>query len=280
MQARLRSGVRRAQSLVRRTAVASAAQAGSFSPRLAFDKDAAALLLSPHWDDAVLSCWDLLTGGAQLEVVNVFAGLPQPGESGRWEALAGLADSRERAAARMAEDAQALAAAGRQPRNLPLLDAGYRRRPLELAVRALDEALAGELRLVSRVYAPAGIGGHADHVLVRSYARALLGAGIPVELYADVPYCAIHGWPSWVDGGEPEPGRDVDAYWRWFLTDVPEMPPLQSALVTRLPPDDAAAKLAAVSCYRMSLNLSVKHLLADPAYGAVEIRWQLEGAGR
>jgi len=261
MQARLRSGVRRAQSLVRGRAAATGSPQGSFAPALRHHGDAPALLLSPHWDDAALSCWGLLAEPGGLEVVNVFAGLPPAGDAGRWEALAGLADSRERASARAAEDARALAGAGREPRNLPLLDAGFRTRPLELGPAAIDDALTRALPSASRVYAPAGIGGHADHVLVRDYARALARAGMPVELYAELPYCAIHGWPAWVDGGEPEERRDVEAYWAYFLAAVPEMPPLRSARITRLAPDAAAAKLAAVS-----------------AYGAVELRWALPAA--
>jgi hypothetical protein len=35
-----------------------------------------AVILSPHLDDAVLSCWHLLTGPGEVEVINVFAGVP------------------------------------------------------------------------------------------------------------------------------------------------------------------------------------------------------------
>src|SRR5271165_6750733 len=207
---------------------------GSFRPLLRFDPDAPELLLSPHWDDAVLGCWSVLTSGRELQVVNVFAGLPQPGQAGVWEAVSGCADSSERARGRMAEDALALARAGRAALNLPLLDVSLRRRRPELGPAALDRALVGQLQSASRVYAPAGIGGHVDHVLTRRYGQALANLGMPVELYAEPPYCIFHGWPSWVDGLAREAHRDVDAYWRSFLRDVPEMPALETGKVTRL----------------------------------------------
>jgi hypothetical protein len=250
-----------------------------FDPRVRFDPDAPRLILSPHCDDAVLSCWSVLTSRQQVEVVNIFTGLPLPGQAGVWEAVSGCADSAERARGRIAEDAAALAHAGRSARNLPLLDVSFRRRRSELGLAALDRALAGQLHSASRVYAPAGIGSHVDHVLTRRYAQALAHAGMPVELYAELPYCVFHGWPSWVDGCAREPDRDVDAYWRSFLQDVPEMPALDTGEVTRLQEPAIAAKLEALSCYRLSLNYAVRQLLANPLLGRFEVRWQLSPGG-
>jgi hypothetical protein len=234
------------------------------------------LLLSPHWDDAVLDCWSLLSSGRELNVVNVFAGIPPSGHAGAWEAIIGVQDSAQRARERMAEDTLALARAGREPVNLPLLDVRYRRQtPSVAGLHELDLALAAEVRSASRVYVPAGIGAHADHLLARRYGRMLLRTGMPVTLYAELPYCVFHGWPSWVDGREPAPGRDVDAYWQSFLGDVPEMPSLRSAGVERLDGPSASAKREALSCYEASLNYSIRTLLADPAFHGFEVRWEL-----
>src|SRR2546423_1357694 len=65
---------------------------------LAHDAAAPELVLSPHPDDAVLDCWTLLASAAELNVVNVFAGVPAPGEAGVWEAALGVSDSAQRAA--------------------------------------------------------------------------------------------------------------------------------------------------------------------------------------
>jgi LmbE family N-acetylglucosaminyl deacetylase len=256
---------------------------GSIATSLRHDAGAPELVLSPHWDDAVLSCWGVLASERDVTVVNLFAGVPPAGERGTWEAVLRVEDSAQRARERIAEDARALALAGRKPVNLPLLDAQFRRRlGAALEPRDLDGALAAEVRSASRVYVPAGIGGHADHVLARRYGRALARARMPVSLYADLPYCTFHGWPSWVDGREPAPTRDVDAYWRSFLKGVAEMPPLHAGEVERLDAGASAAKREALRCYEASLNYGVRQLLSDPAFHGFEVRWQLaiEGGAR
>ena len=107
-------------------------------------------------------------------------------------------------------------------------------------------------------------------------------AGIPVSLYAELPYCILHGWPSWVDGREPEDNRNVDAYWRQFLGGVPEMPPLRSAHVERLDDTSAAAKLASMRCYATQLpclDYGARKLLADPEIHRFEVSWELRRGG-
>ncbi len=253
-----------------------------FRASLRTDPEAPELLLSPHWDDAVLDCWSLLASDRQLNVVNIFAGLPPPGRTGVWEAIIGAVDSAERARERMAEDRLALARAGREPLNLPLLDSQYRRQEGSvLDLEDLDRVLSIEVQSASRVHAPAGIGSHVDHLLARRYARTLVRTGMPVTLYAELPYCIFHGWPAWVDGREPAPNRNVDAYWESFLSDVPEMPSLRSAEVVRLDGQAAGAKYEALLCYETSLNYGVRRLLADPALHGFEVRWELvrPGAG-
>jgi hypothetical protein len=279
-----RSPLRSLSSLPRRLHRRSQALTGAssehrFEPRLRVDPGAPELLLSPHWDDAVLDCWGLLSSARELQVLNLFAGVPPAGRAGVWEAVAGVRDSAERARGRIAEDALALSRAGRSALNLPMLDAKNRRRAPAGELGTLDEAVGAAVASASRVYVPAGIGGHADHLLARSYGRALLRAGMPVTLYAELPYCVFHGWPSWVDGGPAAANRDVDAYWQAFLDDVPEMPALRSAEITRLDRTSAAAKLAALGCYETSLNYAVRQMLADPAFHGFEVSWRLVTPG-
>ena len=124
---------------------------------------------------------------------------------------------------------------------------------------------------------PAAIGGHADHLLVRRYGRMLARAGIPVTLYADLPYCVLHGWPPWVDGGEEDPHRNVDAFWLSFLGDVPELGELRAAEVERLGPEQAAQKLAAMRAYATQFPC-VNYgglLLEHPGIHGFEVRWAL-----
>jgi hypothetical protein len=221
----------------------------------------------------------VLSSPRELRVVNVFAAIPARGRRGAWEALLGARDSAERARLRMDEDVRALAEAGRRALNLPLLDREHRSGPFTLGPVDLDRALTAQVQSVSRVYAPAGIGGHVDHVLTRGYARALAQAGIPVALYAESPYCVLHGWPAWVSGEERPANHDVEAYWRSFLEGVPEMPPLRRGEVARLDPGAAAGKRRAIERYEASLNDGVRQLLGDPSSHGVEVRWSLAATG-
>jgi hypothetical protein len=249
-----------------------------FQSRLHVDPAAPELVLSPHWDDAVLDCWSLLAGERRLRVVNLFAGVPAPGTHGVWEEIMGVSDSAARTRERIAEDARALALAGREPCNLPLLDDRYRRPTGSvLDLNDLDRALTAEVQSASHVYVPAGIGAHPDHLLARRYGRMLLRHGMPVTLYAELPYCIFHGWPSWVDGREPAPNRNVDAYWQSFLRDVPEMPALHSAAVERLDDATASTKCKALQCYETSLNYGARRLLETPEFHRFEVRWELVG---
>jgi hypothetical protein len=252
-----------------------------FTSALRFDPEASALLLSPHWDDAVFDCWALLEDQADLTVVNVFAGIPTAGRLTRWDRVSGASESSTRAHERTVEDTQALALAGRKSIDMPLLDAEYREPESAPSLRDVDRALTTGVRATSRVYAPAGLGTNVDHKLVRWYARMLGRTGIPISLYADLPYCVVHGWPHWVDGSKRDPHRDVDAFWRTFLVDVPELKELHDAYVVRLDDERAAAKLDAMRTYRTqfaSLDGGSAGILSNPAIHRFEVTWNLSSA--
>jgi len=62
-------------------------------------------ILSPHHDDAVLSCWHGLSGPGEVLVINVFAGIPGPhGDDRAWDRGAGVSDSAAAMIRRRAED--------------------------------------------------------------------------------------------------------------------------------------------------------------------------------
>jgi LmbE family N-acetylglucosaminyl deacetylase len=251
-----------------------------FQSELRFDAHAPELILSPHWDDAALNCWGLLSDRErELRVMNVFAGIPGSGTATTWDAILGVRDSAERARVRAAEDERALSRASRSAIDLPLLESRLRGRAGAPALADLDRAIAREARAASHVYAPAGIGGHLDHVLVRRYALALARHEIPVSLYAEMPYCVFHGWPEWVDEREPARRRNAEAWWASFLDGVPGMPALSAATVTHLDGARAQDKQTAIEGYEASLNYGIRRMLADPYFHASEIRWELN-AGR
>src|SRR4051794_35229184 len=87
--------------------------------------DSRKVVVSPHLDDAVLSCWHVLQDG-EATVVTVFAGVPEPGTRGWWDRLTGSDDSAARMRERLREDDAALGLGGATPLRLDLLDEQYR----------------------------------------------------------------------------------------------------------------------------------------------------------
>src|SRR5580765_515812 len=88
-----RATLARAPALVE-TALASAANRG-FSSRIADDPTGPVVVLSPHLDDAVLSCWSVLRGPEPVQAVNVFAAPPRTGFVTRYDRICGAHDSGE-----------------------------------------------------------------------------------------------------------------------------------------------------------------------------------------
>ncbi len=247
-------------------------------------------VLSPHLDDAVLSCWGLLDGPGEVLVVNVFAGVPPDGAPrGWWDALANSGDPRDAMAARLAEDAAALGLAGRTPVNLGFVDRQYRDgdQPTEPIVEALLETLSPS----SVVYAPAAIapqmfdGGHwgysahPDHVAVRAAALALRAHGYRAALYADLPHASALGWPGWIKTDEATGRRDdEDGRWEETFTELGIVPEEREANVCRLTRREFARKVAAIRCYATqvpSLEWAFQSVLDEPDLLGYEVVWRL-----
>jgi len=222
----------------------------------------ATLILSPHFDDAVLSCWHLLDGGTEVGVVNVFGGVPPASATGWWDLAGGMASSSGVVERRRGEDERALALAGREATNLDFLDDQYREgaQPIEPVVERLRALLdAGTALLAPAALAAPPDGDlsaaahkpHPDHVVVRSAALALHAEGCAVTLYADLPHASARGLPAWVTGHPDGTGAAVADRWRHCLADAgvehadPE--------IHRLSGRAFARKLAAVRRYSSQL---------------------------
>lgn len=188
------------------------------------------LVLSPHYDDAVLSLgavlarWRRETGG-RATVLTLFAGPPPPGglspfaaeHHARWDAPEGLdrAAAAAMVALRRREDDAALGRLGLAARRLDLPDAIYRRGPDGTALYAdldalfgppdpRDPALRGDALAAAvadeahearaeLVLAPLAIGGHVDHRLAHDAALRWAAGGphaAALALYEDLPYAA------------------------------------------------------------------------------------------
>ena len=204
------------------------------------------VVLSPHLDDAVLSCWHVLTGAGDVTVVNVFAAVPEAGRLGWWDRLTGARDSAERMRERLLEDAEALGLVGAAVVNLDQLDSQYRRNGSQ---PSLERALADALRGADVVYAPAALFPTEDHELVRA---AVLEQRPDVRLYADLPHAALYGLPAWVTG-EQEDELDVDGSWRGRLEEAGLRPDALRPEVHRLDDEEFERKLDVLRRYRTQL---------------------------
>lgn len=139
------------------------------------------MLVSPHLDDAVFSCGDLLDHYPDALVVTVFAGTPDSDASTDWDRRCGFSNPTEAMRARRNEDRAALAEVRARPRWLPFLDSQYLATPTAAAIATAMHALIDEVR-PDVLMVPMGLF-HSDHVLVSD---ALL------------PLAATHHAPAWV----------------------------------------------------------------------------------
>lgn len=236
------------------------------------------VVLSPHLDDAVLSAWSVISGARDVLVVNVFAGVPETSSIPRWDALAGASDTSAHVRARLDEDRAALSLAGTSALYLPFLDEQYRDadpRP-EALTAAIGEAAGG----ASKLYAPAGIGRHADHLLVRDAAFDLSRrVGARLSLYAELPYAARFGWPGWVSGAPDDPHVVVEADWDVAFGSAPVPRSALTPRVHRLDETQISAKLTAMKQYRTQfalLNQGPIGLLEHPQVLPWEVSWSVQ----
>ncbi len=179
------------------------------------------VILSPHPDDAVLSCgglmFQLAQAGHLVQVRTVMAGSMPPDvvmSPFIEEHLVRWGVGADPAPARRAEDQHAVAVLGAQVVFYDLPDALYRTdgagtalypdlvqlfgpvHPADPAADALDTITAG-LDTAAVVYAPLGAGGHVDHRLVRDAVLRWLPVsapptadGVAVFFYEEYPYSA------------------------------------------------------------------------------------------
>ncbi len=175
------------------------------------------IYLSPHLDDAVLSCggliWEQVKSGLVVEIWSICAGFPPAAPLSpvaqalhdRWQTPASLSEG---VSTRRAEDGLACRRLGAAPLHFDIPDCVYRRLPDGEPVVIEDQGMfapihPGEAYLVDEVFrliksnlpaqtclvSPMTVGGHMDHRIVRAAAERL-GQGL--LYYADYPYAAQH----------------------------------------------------------------------------------------
>ncbi len=168
------------------------------------------IILSPHLDDAVLSCGGLMSmmrHGVHTEVWTVFSSGAWRGPyspSALWlHGVTGIASPIRLYRLRRSEDRRANRSLGAGWRHLSLLDAPYRKDergnflyPSSLSVNphpddgatidTIATILRRSLRPDDTLLSPVAIGGHVDHVIVRQAAERAVAER--VCYYPDFPY--------------------------------------------------------------------------------------------
>jgi hypothetical protein len=145
------------------------------------------VVVSTHFDDAVLSCWSVIASQAEVDVVTVFTAGPDDDRTTNWDRDSGV-PSATRMRQRDVENDSALALAGRSATNLDFLGADYGGGGIDHSI------LASALRDAHVVYVPVGLfpfnSSNPEHVVVRD---ACLSVRPDARLYADNPYCHFRG---------------------------------------------------------------------------------------
>lgn len=152
------------------------------------------VVVSPHLDDAVFACGDLMAVHPGTTVCTVFTAGPPPGTPlPRWDRDCGFGDGDDVMAARRAEDRRALALLDAEPVWLGFHDAQYGASPdLGAVVSAL--ATVDAVRAADAVLFPLGLF-HSDHVLVHTAVRSLaeVRGTLALVAYEDALYRRIDG---------------------------------------------------------------------------------------
>lgn len=92
---------------------------------MSFPPDGPLLIVSPHLDDAALSCGALIARPDPVEILTVFTGRPVPPRVTDWDRACGFSDSDEAIAARLDEERAAFADTPHRLHRLDLLQWRY-----------------------------------------------------------------------------------------------------------------------------------------------------------
>lgn len=171
------------------------------------------LVLSPHFDDAVLSCGAWLSERPGSIVATVCSGRPGPNVAPhQWDGTSGFPSGDAAATVRQAEDVAALAVLGARQHGLGFLDGEYRRMtgrchedssirgPFKDALAEMICELVDALR-PELVLCPMGLL-HQDHIATSEAAWSALRARPTSHLlaYLDLPSALTD--PAWLEEAE------------------------------------------------------------------------------
>jgi LmbE family N-acetylglucosaminyl deacetylase len=206
------------------------------------------VVVSPHFDDAVLGAAHLLATYPGSTVITVLGGWPPafPAEPTPWDAAGGFRAGDDVVAVRREEDQAALTTLDARPVWLDFPDHQYlekaqRPRPAEVAPALLD---ALDTVGPTAVFLPMGLG-NPDHVLTHDAGRELVDQRPDLSwfCYEDHGYKHVPGLLAW----------RVAKLFRSGLWPTPAIVPIDT---------DMARKRRAIECYRSQLApLDAEHQL-------------------
>ncbi|NKJ49370.1 hypothetical protein CIC12_22085 [Burkholderia sp. SG-MS1] len=155
--------------------------------------DGPLLVVSPHLDDAVLSCGLLLASHPAATVCTIFTSAPEADMITDWDRASGFAGAFEAMRARRTEDVRALSALRASPIHLPFCDAQYLSSPSREALVAALRATFVEVKPATVLF-PLGLF-HSDHTMASDACLAALRSFKDPAAYAyeDLPYRNIPG---------------------------------------------------------------------------------------
>jgi LmbE family N-acetylglucosaminyl deacetylase len=202
------------------------------------------VVVSPHFDDAVMGTGYLLAGHPGTTVVTVFGGRPPayPDTPSEWDALGGFTAGDDIVALRRGEDVAALAELGAVPHWLEFSDHQYLDKAEWYQPRDIAPVLSAALRHLepTAVFVPFGLA-NPDHDLTHRAARIVMDDldGVAWYCYEDAGYCHLPGLLAWrisslfTSGLWPTPSivpveLDPDRKHRALSAYRSQLPPLQA----------------------------------------------------
>jgi LmbE family N-acetylglucosaminyl deacetylase len=215
----------------------------------------AALIFSPHLDDAVLSVGQVMAGRPDMTVATVFSGVPRDcRQLTTYDANCGFTAASEAIGARRDEDRAALGQLDARPVWLDFIDHQYDQPANEAAVVDALAATVDEV-VPTLLIGPLGLA-HPDHHTVRRAFQRLVATTPRVEawIYEDLPSRVL--WPEEV----PE----ALAWWKG-KGHRPELGFVGTGPLER--------KREALACYVSQLGLL--DALSEHAYLCPERLWRL-----
>jgi LmbE family N-acetylglucosaminyl deacetylase len=215
------------------------------------------VIVSPHLDDAVLSCGGFMAAHPGVTVLTVFAGNPgsYPVPMRLWDVQSGFGPSDDVMEARRIEDGAALGLLGAVPRHLDYVEHTYNPGDTPVAPEVLAEGVGRALEALdpTLVIAPFGLANPDHDVTHRAcmLVRDRVAPEVSWWLYEDNGYKHIPGMLAW----------RVSTLFRRGVWPTPVCPVVDHA---------GARKAAAVECYPSQLfalddDWNIREKLASPA---------------